>query len=88
MAANPNQPPPPPHLESDPGTYPHSVNRHIVEREGQSEKMNEHTPEKEKKTTMLKQAELRFKHLQKECLENAPKQLLLTAKNVSAARCY
>ena len=37
---------------------------------------------------MLKQAELRFKHLQKECLENAPKQLLLTAKNVSAARCY
>lgn len=82
---HPYQTPPPPHLES--GQAP-VLTLLTVERNRKGRmKRWMNTLRKRKKTTTLKQAESRFKH-QKECLEKAPKQLLLTAENVSAALCY
>jgi len=94
MAANSPLPSPPPTAPSSPpgvrsGTCPHSVNRHIVERKGKGRmKRWKNTLWKRKKLPCLNRLNYASNTCQKECSENAPKQLLLTATNVSAALCY
>lgn len=83
-------PPPPPHLESGPGTCPHSgrKERAELERQGTMKRWKKHTPEKKRKLPYFNRLNYASNTCQKECSENVPKQLLLTAKNVSVALCY